>query len=73
MGIKPANLQTAVREKSKGELLGIITGGRQVMPAFGHILTEAQQEAVVQYLRTLKGEKATVARGLDPAGVQGLR
>jgi mono/diheme cytochrome c family protein len=73
MGIKPANLQVAIREKSKGELLGTIIRGRQAMPAFGHSLTMAQREAVYQYLHTLPGKKAPVSRGLDPTGAQGLR
>ncbi len=73
MGITPANLQQAVREKSKAEILDTITRGRQVMPAFGRSLTEAQREAVYQYLFTLRERKATVSRGLDPTGVRGLR
>lgn len=73
MGIKPANLRQAVREKSKVELLEVITRGRQAMPAFGQSLTEVEREVVVQYLRTLPEKKAPISRGLDPAGVQGLR
>jgi mono/diheme cytochrome c family protein len=53
MGLKPANLPVAVREKSRAEILGTINRGRQAMPAFGHILTDAEREAVYQYLRTL--------------------
>ncbi|MCI0659402.1 MAG: cytochrome c [Acidobacteria bacterium] len=52
-GLKPANLSVAVREKSRAEILGTINRGRQAMPAFGHILTDAEREAVYQYLRTL--------------------
>lgn len=73
MGIKPANLQMAVREKSKAELLGVIARGREVMPAFGPSLTEVEREAVYQYLRALPEKRAAISRGLDPAGVQGLR
>ncbi len=73
MRIKPANLQQAVREKPKVAILETIARGRKVMPAFGHSLTEAQREAVYQYLHTLPGKKAPVSRGLDPTGAQGLR
>lgn len=73
MGIKPANLRRAVREKPKAKLLEVITRGRQAMPAFGPSLTEVEREAVVQYLRTLPEKKAAISRGLDPAGIQGLR
>lgn len=73
MGIRPANLQQAVREKSKAELLETIVRGRRAMPAFGRSLTEAQREAVYQYLFTLPGKEGAVSRGLDPTGVQGLR
>lgn len=73
MGIKPANLRKAVREKSKAELLEVITRGRQAMPAFGPSLTEVEREGVVQYLRAMPEKKVAISRGLDPAGVQGLR
>ena len=73
MGIKPANLQVAVREKSKAEILDTITRGRQAMPAFGRSLTEAQQEAVYRYLLTLQRKKTIAPRGLDPTGIRGLR
>ena len=52
-GIKPANLPVAVQDKSRAEILGTISKGRQAMPAFGRILTDAEREAVYQYLRTL--------------------
>ncbi|MFQ5896566.1 MAG: c-type cytochrome, partial [Nitrospinota bacterium] len=45
MGITPANLQIAVREKSKAELLGTIARGRRAMPAFGQSLTAGEREA----------------------------
>jgi mono/diheme cytochrome c family protein len=73
MGIQPANLQQAVREKSKAEILNTITRGRQVMPAFGRSLTEAQREAVYRYLLTLQGKRAIASQGLDPTGIRGLR
>ncbi len=73
MGITPANLQQAVREKSKAEILDTITRGRQAMPAFGRSLTEAQQEAVYRYLLTLQRKKTIAPRGLDPTGIRGLR
>ncbi|MFQ5657565.1 MAG: c-type cytochrome [Candidatus Methylomirabilales bacterium] len=73
MGIKPANLQRAVREKSKTEILETIARGRKAMPAFRHTLTLAEREAVYRYLLTLPGKQTTVARGLDPTGAQGLR
>jgi mono/diheme cytochrome c family protein len=72
-GITPADLQVAVREKSKAEILGTIARGRQVMPAFSRVLTEGEREAVYQYLRTLPEKKAGIPRGLDPTGAQGLR
>jgi mono/diheme cytochrome c family protein len=59
-GIKPANLPVAVREKSRAEILGTINRGKQAMPAFGHILTDAEREAVYQYLRTLPEKRAAV-------------
>ena len=52
-GLKPANLPMAVREKSRAEILGTISKGRQAMPAFGRILTDAEREAIYEYLRTL--------------------
>jgi mono/diheme cytochrome c family protein len=73
MGIQPANLQQAVREKSKAEILNTMTRGRQAMPAFGRSLTEAQREAVYRYLLTLQGKRAIASRGLDPTGIRGLR
>ena len=73
-GITPANLQEAVREKSKAELLGTMARGQQDMPAFGQILSDTEREAVYQYLRTLPEQKApTASRGLDPTGAQGRR
>ena len=73
-GITPANLPAVVREKSKAELLGTIARGRQAMPAFGRILTDAEREAVYEYIRTLpEGQGPTVSRRLDPTGAQGLR
>ena len=59
-GLKPANLSVAVREKSRAEILGTINRGRQAMPAFGHILTDAEREAVYEYLRTLSEKRAAV-------------
>lgn len=73
MGITPANLQVAVREKSKADVLGTIARGRGVMPAFGRSLTEAEREAVYRYIGTLPGNTAAVSRGLDPTGARGLR
>lgn len=73
MGIQPANLQQAVRERSKSEVLGTIARGRNAMPAFRHTLTDAEQEAVYLYLLTLPEKKVTVSRGLDPTGIRGLR
>ncbi|MGH7433866.1 MAG: c-type cytochrome [Candidatus Methylomirabilales bacterium] len=72
-GIKPANLAVAIREKSRAEILGTISKGRQAMPAFGRILTDAEREAVYQYLRTLAEKRAAVSPGLDPTGDRGLR
>jgi high-affinity iron transporter len=60
MGLKPANLPAAVREKPRAEILGTINRGRQAMPAFGHLLTDAEREAVYQYLRTLPEKRAAV-------------
>ena len=71
-GIKPANLPVAVREKSRAEILGTISKGRQPMPAFGHILTDAEREAVYEYLRTLPEKRTAVSAGLDPPGGRGL-
>jgi len=59
-GLKPANLPVAVREKSRAEILATISKGRQAMPAFGRILTDAEREAVYQYLRTLPEKRAAV-------------
>ena len=73
LGIKPANLQNAVVEKSRGEILETIAQGRNVMPAFGRSLTEGEREAVYDYLRTLPTRKGSAFRGLDPTGAQGLR
>lgn len=61
-GLKPANLPVAVREKSRAEILGTISRGRQAMPAFGRILTDAEREAVYQYLRTLPEKKVSLDR-----------
>jgi len=61
-GLKPANLPAAVREKSRAEILGTISRGRQAMPAFGRILTDAEREAVYQYLRTLPEKKVSLDR-----------
>ncbi|MGH7473861.1 MAG: c-type cytochrome [Candidatus Methylomirabilales bacterium] len=61
-GLKPANLPMAVREKSRAEILGTISRGRQAMPAFGRILTDAEREAVYQYLRTLPEKKVSLDR-----------
>ena len=65
-GIKPANLPVAVREKSRAEIVGTISKGRQAMPAFRRILTDAEREAVYQYLRTLAEKRAAVSPGLGP-------
>lgn len=61
-GLKPANLPVAVREKSRAEILGTISRGRQAMPAFGRILTDAEREAVYEYLRTLPEKKVSLDR-----------
>ena len=73
MGIQPANLQNAVREKSKSEVLDTIARGRNAMPAFRHTLTEAERDAVYRYLLTLPEKEVKVSRGLDPTGIRGLR
>ncbi len=65
-GLKPANLPVAVREKSRAEIVGTISKGRKAMPAFGRILTDAERDAVYQYLRTLAEERAAVSPGLGP-------
>jgi len=62
VGLRPANLPAAVREKSRAEILGAISKGRQAMPAFGRILTDAERETVYQYLRTLPGKKVSLDR-----------
>jgi len=69
-GLKPANLPVAVREKSRAEILATISKGRQAMPAFGRILTDAEREAVYQYLRTLPEKRAAVF-SLDRSRGQG--
>ena len=61
-GLRPANLAVAIREKSRAEILGTISKGRQAMPAFGRILTDAEREAVYQYLRTLAERKVSLDR-----------
>ena len=61
-GLRPANLPAAVREKSRAEILGAISKGRQAMPAFGRILTDAERETVYEYLRTLPGKKVSLDR-----------
>jgi len=73
LGIKPADLQRAVMEKSRDEILETIAQGRNVMPAFGRSLSEGEREAVYDYLRTLPTRKGSASRGLDPTGAQGLR
>jgi mono/diheme cytochrome c family protein len=73
LGFAAGDLQKAVVEKSRREVLETIAQGRNVMPAFGRSLTEREREAVYDYLRTLPGVKGSASRGLDPTGASGLR
>jgi mono/diheme cytochrome c family protein len=73
MGITPANLQQAVRERSKAEILHTISRGRKAMPSFGRTMTDEQREAVYRYLLTLQWKRTSASRGLDPTGIRGLR
>jgi mono/diheme cytochrome c family protein len=73
LGIKPADLQRAVMERSREEVLETIAQGRNLMPAFDESLSAGEREAVYEYLRTLPARKRSAFRGLDPTGAQGLR
>ncbi len=64
LGIKPADLQKVVGEKSREEILETIAQGRNLMPAFGRSLSDKEREAVYEYLRTLPARKGSASRGL---------
>lgn len=52
----PANLQaSAVQRKTDGELFGIVTKGKDVMPAFELFLSDEERRNVVSFVRTLVG------------------
>lgn len=75
LGLNAANLQRAVKEKSRADLLRVIELGRNAMPAFRLSLSEAERKAVLEYTMGLASRQTggSVARGLDPSGNQGLR
>jgi mono/diheme cytochrome c family protein len=45
---------SAVRKTSDANLISVIKNGKNKMPAFGNLMTEAQIKAVLAYVHTLQ-------------------
>lgn len=57
---KPQDLTSATfhAQKDDGQLLSVVRNGKDRMPAFGGVLSEADLNNVIQYVRTLPAQSA---------------
>ncbi len=54
LGVRVPDLRESLSVKQDSELLAIISGGKNLMPAFGPVLTETEQRSVLKFVRSFK-------------------